>query len=69
MNLARWLHGTQIASRPGRTNMPDQKLAAMVDQPLPDLTLVDADGQPFALRKFVGKPLTLFFFTHLRSPG
>ena len=49
--------------------MPDHRLADLVDQPLPDLTLLDADGQPFVLRQAVGKPLTLFFFTHLRSPG
>jgi len=49
--------------------MPDRKLAALVDQPLPDLTLVDADGAPYALRQSHGKPLTLFFFTHLGTPG
>jgi len=49
--------------------MPDRRLAALVDQPLPDLTLLDADGQPFALRQAAGRPLTLFFFTHLRTPG
>ena len=49
--------------------MPDRQLAALVDQPLPDLTLIDADGQPFALRQLSGRPCTLFFFTHLRTPG
>ena len=49
--------------------MPDRRLAALVDQPLPDLTLLDADGRPFALRQATAKPLTLFFFTHLRTPG
>lgn len=49
--------------------MSDRRPTDLVDQMLPDLTLVGADGQPFRLHQLVGKPLTLFFFTHLRSPG
>ena len=41
--------------------MPDRQLAALVHQPLPDLTLVDADGKPSPLRQRTGKPLTLFW--------
>ncbi len=49
--------------------MPNRKPADLVDRPLPDLTLLDADGEPFRLRQFPGKPVTLFFFTHLQSLG
>ncbi len=49
--------------------MSQRDPADLLDQPLPDLILEDADGQPFPLRQYLGKPLTLFFFTHLRTPG
>jgi len=50
--------------------MPDRAAQDLVDQPLPDLTLDDAEGRPFALRSRVGlRPIVLFFFVRCGTPS
>jgi peroxiredoxin len=50
--------GEFVLDRPGVYSEP----VTTIDQsgkPLPDIELVDADGQPVALRSFTGKPLVI----------
>ena len=45
-------------------------LQALVDQPLPDLTLSMADGSAYPLRQHVGRrALALFFYVRNGTPG
>jgi len=45
-------------------------LEEMLGRPLPDLTLVAADGSPFPVRSRVGQgPLALFFYIRNGTPG
>lgn len=42
----------------------------MIGKPLPDVTVTDARGEPYSLRRHVGeKPFALFFLIHVGSPG
>lgn len=51
--------------------MPDRpRPEELVGAPLPDLTLPDPAGEPYALRQHVGRsPLVLFFYVRNGTPG
>jgi len=49
---------------------PVSSAESLVGQPLPDLTLTDQDGKPYALRQHIGRSqLVLFFYILNGTPG
>lgn len=42
----------------------------LIGRPIPDLVLVDPDGQPYPVRRHVGRsPFVLFFVIRSGTPG
>ena len=62
-----------LPSLRARHHNPDvvgHPLQALIDRPIPDLTLPASDGSEFAFRQFVGqKPLVLFYYLLNGTPG
>lgn len=48
---------------------PEIRAESLAGQPVPDLTLIDQDGKPYALRQHIGRSqLVLFFYIRNGTP-
>ncbi len=59
---------SDIATPIPQTVPPQPTLPPVIDEPIPDIELIDLEGNPFSLQDFIGRPIVLNFWATWCGP-